>query len=523
METIRIIAEGISGDQLSLMVFYVLSIMFVIDILLYIIIWTNLISLNRKLKNGYIYKRPLKKLVEGFEDLVKISVNDINTRAYIDDFFSTYKAILVPLPLMDFIKVPLISAIKFIKDTVSLFILVGVLGTFVGIYTSLVHVLNSSDGLLGGLDSISPVLSGMGTAFATSIIGMSLALATTFILKLFNAEQFLAGIMARTENYLDNEVKIAKKSFLSKSIKGIEQGMKDGFSQLVDLNNKIHSDLKGFGEFSQQFEEAAGYMENFNTNLAGSMDDLKEFYQTNRDFTKDFTKDVHVLSVKLDKLFSGIDNMNKHQNQVGVLIKNNFDLQEENIKVLKDISEKSSLSREELKENYLLFRQQLSNDTGKLDDLFQLIQNTSEQQLKVAENYRDVVKGVDSLRQEVAVTFQDNIQYLNNTLEGIKSSYNSEMNRNVKTFSEHVSLSNKIISSGLDSLADKFDDNESTMAKYLGGLAFNANDLEGVLKELTKVVKSIENNLNSHSKSIRDFTKVVEKEKKERDKDAGAE
>jgi len=54
METIRIIAEGISGDQLSLMVFYVLSIMFVIDILLYIIIWTNLISLNRKLKNGYI-------------------------------------------------------------------------------------------------------------------------------------------------------------------------------------------------------------------------------------------------------------------------------------------------------------------------------------------------------------------------------------------------------------------------------------------------------------------------------------
>ncbi len=523
MDIIKIIAEGISKDPLSLIVFYILGLMFIIDIFLYIIIWTNLLSLNRKLKNGYIYKRPLRKLVEGFEDLVKISVNDINTRAYIDDFFSTYKAILIPLPLMNIIKVPLISAIKFIKDTVSLFILVGVLGTFVGIYTSLVNVLNSPEGLLAGLDSISPVLSGMGTAFATSIIGMSLALSTTFILKLFNAEQFLAGIMARTENYLDNEIKIAKKSFLTKAIKGIEQGIKDGFDQLIDLNNKIHADLKGFGQFSQQFEEAAAYMETFNTNLAGSMNDLKDFYQTNRDFTKDFTKDVHILSLKLDKLFNGIDDLNQHQNKVAELIKNNFDTQGETIEVLKDISEKSSLSRAELKENYLLFRDQLINDTDKLDGLFEVFQNTSEQQLELAENYQNVVKGVDSLRQEVAVTFQDNVEYLNNSLEGIKSSYNSEMNRNVKTFSEHVSLSNKIISSGLDSLADKFDENESTMAKYLGGLAFNANDLEGVIKDLTIVVKSIENNINSHNISIKEFTKLVEAEHKERDRNAGAE
>ncbi|MFW5981498.1 MAG: hypothetical protein ACOCRU_02855, partial [bacterium] len=156
---VGIIVEGIRSDQLSLSVFYVLALMFLVDLSLYLIIWANIISLNHKLKNGYVYKYPLRQLVDGFEDLLKISTYDINTRAYVEDFFSRHKAIVLPIPIFDNIKIPLISALKFIKGTVSLFILVGVLGTFVGIYSSLVHLLGS-DGLLAGPESISPVLAG---------------------------------------------------------------------------------------------------------------------------------------------------------------------------------------------------------------------------------------------------------------------------------------------------------------------------------------------------------------------------
>ncbi|MFP4015500.1 MAG: hypothetical protein ACLFUI_00580 [Halanaerobiales bacterium] len=523
MDTIRIIAEGISNDQLSLAVFYILGLMFLIDVLLYIRIWFNILSLNRKLKNGFIYKPPLRRMVEGFEKLINISLSDVNTRAYIEDFFSLYKVPLIPLPLFDVFRIPLISAIKFIKDTVSLFILVGVLGTFVGIYTSLVNVLNSSDGLLAGLDGISPVLSGMGTAFATSIIGMTLALTTTFILKLFNAEQFLAGIMARTENYLDNEIKISKKSFLNKGIKSIEQGMKEGFNQLIEYNIKIHNDLKGFEQFSLQFEEAAGYMEKFNTNLSGSMEDLKDFYQTNRDFTRDFTEDVHILAVKLENLFNSIDALNQHQNLIADLIEKNFDIQKENIEVLQGISKQSSESQEDLKENYKLFREQLKANRENTEGLIKNLQTTGKQQKDLADNYQYIVEGIDSLRKEVAVTFENNVRELNSSLAELKNSYNSEMNRNVKTFSEHVSLSNKIITQGLDSLAEKFDENESTMAKYLGGLAFNASDLEGVIKELTKVIKDIDSNVKQHNKAVIKLSESLERNAIEGDRDAGAE
>jgi len=512
MDVLGIISEGISSDQISLMVFYVLSAMFIVDLFLYIIIWANIISFNRKLKNGYTYKEPLRGLLEGFDDLIKRSVNEINTGAYIEDFFSRYKASFSPIPLLDFIKVPLISAIKFIKETVSLFILVGVLGTFVGIYISLSSLLSGSDGLILGLDSIYPVLSGMGTAFGTSIVGMSLALTTTLILKLFNAEQFLMGIMARTENYLDNEIKISEKSFVTNALRNINKNLDRGFGELIQQNERIYSAIKGFEQFSLQFKEAATYMETFNTNLAGSMSDLKDFYQTNRDFTAGFTKDVHVLSTKLEGLFTVIEELNKHQESIGQLIHNNYDVQVENISTLKGIREDISGSQKDLKENYQLFREQLKDDRDKLSELFMGLEENLEKQNRVAEDYKEIVEGIGQLRKEVAVTFEENVQELNQTMGDIKDSYSNEMNRNVKTFLEHVGLSNRVISKGLSSLENKFQENEAILAKYLGGLAFNADDLEGVVKELTDVVREMDRNIKEYNKSIKEYSRLVESE-----------
>ncbi|NLM96066.1 MAG: hypothetical protein GX175_00315 [Halanaerobiaceae bacterium] len=512
MDILRIISEGISNDLISLAVFHVLTAMFIVDIFLYIIIWVNIISFNRKLKNGYTYKEPLRGLLEGFDDLIKRSVNEINTGAYVEDFFSRYKATVFPIPLLDFIKLPLISTIKFIKETVSLFILVGVLGTFVGIYVSLSSLLGGPDGLITSLDTIYPVLSGMGTAFATSIVGMSLSMTTTLLLKIFNAEQFLTGVMVRTENYLDNEIKISEKSFVTNALRNIYLKLERGFGELLEQNERVYNAIRGFEQFSLQFKEAATYMEDFNTNLAGSMSDLKDFYQTNRDFTAGFARDVHILSSKLEALFNVIDELNKHQESIGQLINNNYDVQLENIATLKGIREDISGCQEDLKENYQLFREQLKDDRNKLSELFTALEENLERQHRVAEDYKEIVENIGKLRKEVAVTFEENAQVLTQAMSEIKDSYSNEMSRNVKIFLEHVGLSNRIISKALSSLESKFQENEAVLAKYLGGLAFNAHDLEAVVKELTDVVREMDRNIREYNKGIKEYSRLIESE-----------
>jgi|GEM_PF-3788098 len=518
MEVFEIIRMGILNDEISYFVFLVLVSLFIIDVVFYTLIWLNVLFLDWQVKKGLIYRMPFRELIQGFEELLKISINEINTRAYVEDFFSRYKAVLLPFPLVSSIKTPVISTIKFIKNTVSLFILVGVLGTFVGIYTSLVSVLNTNNpgAILPGLESIAPVLSGMGTAFATSIVGMSLALMTTFLLKLFNVEQFLAGIMARLENYLDNEIKITSKPILVRQLHKIEQVLENGFTSMAQNTDDIYESIKGFKAFSSQFEEAAAYMEHFNTDLAGSMSDLKEFYETNKEFTEGFSEDVKAFGERFTRLFTSIDELTSQQAEIRRFMEKSTTIQAESISILKEnigilqgIYGEITESQQDLRETNSKMRQDFSQDIARLDELLKVIAKTAGEQQELAAGYQELVQTVVSLREELMAGFAASTGKFKHTMEEIKNSYHNEMNKNIKVFAEHVSLSNKIINKGFDSLVSKFENLDLLLGKYLSGLAFNASDLEGAIRELNQAVGAVETNIREHNRSIQKLSQLI--------------
>ncbi|MFW5992450.1 MAG: hypothetical protein ACOCQN_04585, partial [Halanaerobiaceae bacterium] len=97
------------------------------------------------------------------------------------------------------------------------------------------------------------------------------------------------------------------------------------------------------------------------------------------------------------------------------------------------------------------------------------------------------------------------------------NNYNSEMNRNIKTFAEHVSLANKIINKGFDSLIARFDEMDSTMGKYLGGLAFNASDLEGTINDLSRAVNSVNESIKVYNNSIRELKDIIDRSEEQED------
>ncbi len=485
VEIIELIQQGIVNDKLSFLVFVVLCSLFVIDIGLYICIWINMLFLNWQVNKGHIYQEPMKNILQGFEELLDLSTHQVNTRAYVEDFFSRYKATLIPIIL----KFPVISTIKFIKNTVSLFILVGVLGTFVGIYTSLVKVLNPNIGetegitqVLTGLDSITPVLSGMGTAFATSIVGMSLALLTTFILKLFNAEQFLSGIMVRLVNYLDNEVRITKKSFVAKSFKRLDANIQIGFKNINENLKNIFNEIKGLTNFSDQFEEVSESVRE----LAVNSEDLQEISASFRN-----KKEVGNLIQSMDRLQESMDKFSNYQqnlSQQSVLIKDIYEEQRKIVEIYDPLQEE----QEKLKE---------------------LIEETLKQQQVITANYDQVLENINLVKEK----FEDNIHYnteeFKKTISHFRNSFSKEMNRNVSTFAEHVELSNQLINKGFDSIIDKFDNMDLVLGKYLNGVAFNASDLEDTIKELNGTVNSLGNNLRQHNQAISELKLILQENK----------
>src|SRR5699024_10891142 len=75
-------------------------------------------------------------------------------------------------------QIPIISLIKLVQMTISVFILLGVLGTFIGLTISLGSI-NAGDDQL--VENVAGVLSGIDVAFYTSIVGMGFSLTITIL------------------------------------------------------------------------------------------------------------------------------------------------------------------------------------------------------------------------------------------------------------------------------------------------------------------------------------------------------
>src|SRR5690625_7695373 len=87
--------------------------------------------------------------------------------------------------------IPVINLIKATKMTVSVFILLGVLGTFIGLTISLGSMNMATEQLV---ENISTFMSGIDIDFYTSIIGMRVSFMITFLLNVINMKYMLTNI-----------------------------------------------------------------------------------------------------------------------------------------------------------------------------------------------------------------------------------------------------------------------------------------------------------------------------------------
>ena len=140
----------------------------------------------------------LRRVVNSFADAYKRHGRDINTPAIISDGVNSSLG-------------GSLLCERFLNNAVSLFVTLGLFGTFIGLslsVSSLTEMLSfSTDSeLLSVLDGLMSARSGMGVAVYTSLVGVACSILRTILRSIFSVQAARERMETKLELWLDHEV-----------------------------------------------------------------------------------------------------------------------------------------------------------------------------------------------------------------------------------------------------------------------------------------------------------------------------
>lgn len=270
----------------GIIVIAAIAILFVLAVLLLFYTWGRYKGLAGMVKgsldrdNGF-----LRFTVNDFADAYKKYGQDVNTPAIISNAVSTKLS-------------GLLLCERFLANAVSLFVTLGLFGTFLGLshsvssLTELISYSNTSE-WLSVLDSVGgglmSALSGMGVAFYTSLVGVACSIILTLLRSIFSPQAERETLEARLELWLDHTVAPTLPTERAKDESEMVQQMvhaMDSASQTMeralqnatgDLKTAIDSSrapIVAFNKTVDSFNGGVRDFSEFNYNLRGTVERL---------------------------------------------------------------------------------------------------------------------------------------------------------------------------------------------------------------------------------------------------------
>ncbi len=155
---------------------------------------------------------------------------------------------------------------RFLNNSVSLFVTLGLFGTFLGLslsVSSLTELLSYSNGVewLSVLDSIGggllSALSGMGVAFYTSLVGAGCSILLTVMRTIFNPQAEREKLETRLELWLDTQVAPTLETQAVKDDVQLVQYISSALNQVVkEMKSTMGEAGKAYGEATRSAAEA---------------------------------------------------------------------------------------------------------------------------------------------------------------------------------------------------------------------------------------------------------------------------
>ena len=294
-------------------IFMILFVMFMITILIHIALFTRLRTIRNHIKQtNSLDIEPLKSFKEQF---LEQRTESIDMETFVQEKFSSWRVF----------KIPVIHLIKMIQATVSVFILIGVLGTFIGLTISLGSINSSSEQLV---ENVASVLSGIDVAFYTSIVGMGASLIMTLFVKVFNTEYMLTDIMLMVEsNIVDDEQHgigrlINVSEAINDSILKLQSTHEQSLQGIIDA-------FAGFKDYTKGLQQSAKDLAVFNDGLSQNLGDFQVLFQEMETVTDGFSKGTTKLNENFDMLFSYFEKSDQKNERIAKAFEETYENMQE--------------------------------------------------------------------------------------------------------------------------------------------------------------------------------------------------
>lgn len=299
----NILAIGISNlGYIAYSIICAIAVIFVVSFITMVFVRGKYKGLQNELssaaerRDARFRSHVLSDIVEDYKIISLASKGEINTQAIVEKNLSIK---LRGLGLGE----------RFVKNSVSLMVVLGLLGTFYGLTMSvgrLVELLGTSGNsdILVSMDSVVTGLissvRGMAVAFSTSLAGVGGSIVITVLGIVINIEESRQSLMVQLEDYLDNTVEQEllpkKESELSRISKVIESSF-DGFSSRVE--DILRSTVL---DFSDKLAAASSNIENSARCLDETIIKFEKALSVFSSNTRDFSEFNHNLRGNIERM-----------------------------------------------------------------------------------------------------------------------------------------------------------------------------------------------------------------------------
>ena len=276
----------VSMPASGIIVIAAIAILFVLAVLLLFYTWGRYKGLAGMVKGGLDRDNGfLRFTVNDFADAYKKYGQDVNTPAIISNAVSTKLS-------------GLLLCERFLANAVSLFVTLGLFGTFLGLshsvssLTELISYSNTSE-WLSVLDSVGgglmSALSGMGVAFYTSLVGVACSIVLTLLRSIFSPQAERETFEARLELWLDHTVaptlpterakdesEIVQQMVhaMDSASKTMERALQNATGDLKTAIDSSRAPITAFNKTVDSFNGGVRDFSEFNYNLRGTVERL---------------------------------------------------------------------------------------------------------------------------------------------------------------------------------------------------------------------------------------------------------